>query len=208
MVKFSVSERFACMAVGQHRSTQRKKPKGRADEETLTAAIIRLASHYGRYGYRRIAVMLRSGGWTVNTKRVERIWRCEGLKVPQKRPKKGWLWLNDGSCIRFRPEHRGHVWSYDFVADHIHDGKAFRMDGTRVLIGGGTVDYTGNIYPAPQPLSEADIAWWNGDCWRGAYGSEHDECYTHEPTHWMPLPPPPPASKPDQSSNLNTDERK
>ena len=75
MVKFSVSERFACKVLGQHRSTQRKTPKGRADEEALTADIIRLAS---RYGYRRITAMLRSEGWTVNAKRVERIWRREG----------------------------------------------------------------------------------------------------------------------------------
>ncbi|TWH01554.1 helix-turn-helix protein, partial [Ochrobactrum sp. J50] len=104
MAKFSVSERFACKVLGQHRSTQRKKPQGRPDEEALTSDIIRLASRYGRYGYRRITAMLRSEGWTVNAKRVERIWRREGLKVPQKQPKKGRLWLNDGSCIRLRPE--------------------------------------------------------------------------------------------------------
>ena len=78
MVKFSVSERFACKVLGQHRSTQRKTPKGRADEEALTADIIRLASRYGRYGYRRITAMLCSEGWTVNAKCVERIWRREG----------------------------------------------------------------------------------------------------------------------------------
>jgi len=124
MVKFSVSERFACKVLGQHRSTQRKTPKGRADEEALTADIIRLASRYGRYGYRRITAMLRSEGWTVNAKRVERIWRREGLKVPQKR---GRLWLNDGSCIRLRPEHPNHVWSYDFVEGRTHNGRKFRM---------------------------------------------------------------------------------
>ena len=63
----------------------------------------------------------------MNAKRVERIWRREGLKVPQKQPKRGRLWLNDGSCVRLRPRYRGHVWSYDFVADRTHDGKAFRM---------------------------------------------------------------------------------
>jgi transposase InsO family protein len=71
--------------------------------------------------------MLRSEGWTVNAKRVERIWRREGLKVPQKQPKKGRLWLNDGSCIRLRPEHPNHVWSYDFVEGRTHDGRKFRM---------------------------------------------------------------------------------
>ena len=80
-----------------------------------------------RYGYRRITATLRSEGWTVNAKRVERIWRREGLKVPHKQPKKGRLWLNDGSCVRLRPEHPNHVWSYDFVEDRTHNGKKFRM---------------------------------------------------------------------------------
>ena len=127
MAKFSVSERFACKVLGQHRSTQRKKPRGRPDEDALIADIIRLASRYGRYGYRRITAMLRSEGWTVNAKRVERIWRREGLKVPQKQPKRGRLWLNDGSCIRLRPEHPNHVWSYDFVEGRTHNGRKFRM---------------------------------------------------------------------------------
>jgi transposase InsO family protein len=126
-VKFSVSERFACKVLGQHRSTQRKKPQSRPDEEALTTDIIRLASRYGRYGYRRITAMLRSEGWTVNAKRVERIWRREGLKVPQKQPKRGRLWLNDGSCVRLRPEHPNHVWSYDFVEGRTHNGRKFRM---------------------------------------------------------------------------------
>lgn len=93
----------------------------------MIADIVRLASRYGRYGYRRITAMLRSEGWTVNAKRVERIWRREGLKVPQKQPKKGRLWLNDGSCIRLRPEHPNHVWSYDFVESRTHNGRKFRM---------------------------------------------------------------------------------
>jgi putative transposase len=113
--------------IGQHRSTQRKPSRPRSDETRLTAEIVRLASNYGRYGYRRIAALLRRDGWTVNAKRVERIWRREGLKVPKKQPKRGRLWLNDGSCVRLRPLYRGHVWSYDFVADRTHDGKAFRM---------------------------------------------------------------------------------
>jgi len=127
VAKFSVSERFACKVLGQHRSTQRKRPRGRPDDEVLTAAIIRLASRYGRYGYRRITAMLRSEGWTVNAKRVERIWRREGLKVPHKQPKRGRLWLNDGSCVRLRPEYPNHVWSYDFVESRTHNGRKFRM---------------------------------------------------------------------------------
>lgn len=99
----------------------------RSDEKLLTAEIIRLASQYGGYGYRRITALLRNHGWVVNAKRVERIWRREGLKVPQKQPKRGRLWFNDRSCVRLRPQYRGHVWSYDFVADRTHDGIAFRM---------------------------------------------------------------------------------
>jgi len=125
--ELGVSERRACRALGQHRSTQRKKPVSSDDEAALTADIIELARQYGRYGYRRITAMLRRAGWVVNKKRVERIWRCEGLKVPAKQPKRGRLWLNDGSCVRLRPLRPNHVWSYDFVADRTHDGKAFRM---------------------------------------------------------------------------------
>ena len=122
-----MTERRACAVVGQHRSTQRKRPCGRPDEDALTGDIVRLASRYGRYGYRRITALLRSDGWHVNAKRVERIWRREGLKVPRKHPKRGRLWLNDGSCVRLRAERPGHVWSYDFVMDRTHDGRAFRM---------------------------------------------------------------------------------
>src|SRR5215207_3836917 len=122
-----ISERRACRALGQHRSTQRKTPRGHDDEERLTADLIELARQYGRYGYRKIAALLRDAGWLVNDKRVERIWCREGLKVPSKQPKRGRLWLADGSCIRLRPEHRNHVWSYDFVEDRTHDGRKFRM---------------------------------------------------------------------------------
>ena len=123
----TISERRACRALGQHRSTQRKTPRGKEDEEQLTADLIELARQYGRYGYRKISALLREVGWLVNDKRVERIWRREGLKVPQRQPKRGRLWLADGSCIRLRPEHRNHVWSYDFVEDRTHDGRKFRM---------------------------------------------------------------------------------
>lgn len=122
----SVSERRVCRTLGQHRSTQRKVPCGLPDEERLTEDIIALTKEFGRYGYRMIAGMLNNSGWHVNHKRVERIWRREGLKVPQKQPKKGRLWLNDGSCVRLRPERPNHVWSYDFVQDRTHDGRVFR----------------------------------------------------------------------------------
>ena len=127
VIKLGVSERFACRVVGQHRSTQRKAAKPRADEAALTAEIIALAEQYGRYGYRRVTALLRAAGWVVNAKRVERIWRREGLKVPSKQPKRGRLWLADGSCVRLRPERPNHVWSYDFMEDRTHDKRKFRM---------------------------------------------------------------------------------
>jgi transposase InsO family protein len=122
-----ISERRACAALGQHRSTQRKIPRGREDESRLTADIVELARQYGRYGYRKIAELLRRAGWLVNDKRVERIWRREGLKVPARQPKRARLWLNDRSCIRLRAERPNHVWSYDFVEERTHDGRKFRM---------------------------------------------------------------------------------
>jgi transposase InsO family protein len=122
-----VSERKACAVLGQHRSTQRKAPRVAEDEAALTADVVELAKHYGRYGYRRITALLREAGWAVNRKRVERIWRREGLKVPQRQPKRGRLWLNDGSCVRLRPERPNHVWAYDFVEDRTRDGRKFRM---------------------------------------------------------------------------------
>lgn len=125
--ELGVSERRGCRVLRQHRSTQRKAPKTPDDEAALKADIIALARQYGRYGYRRITALLRDAGWAVNKKRVERIWRCEGLKVPQRQPKRSRLWLNDGSCVRLRPERPNHVWSYDFVSDRTHDGRAFRM---------------------------------------------------------------------------------
>jgi putative transposase len=106
---------------------ERRVLRLRDDEEALRARIVTLATRYGRYGYRRITALLRRDGWRVNHKRVERMWRQEGLKVPQKQPKRGRLWLNDGSCVRLRPTHRNHVWSYDFVADRTRDGRAIKI---------------------------------------------------------------------------------
>ena len=113
--------------MGQARATQRRSHKPGVEEDRLTKRMIELATRYGRYGYRRITALLHEEGWKVNHKRVERIWRREGLKVPKKQPKRGRLWLNDGSCIRLRPEHKDHVWSYDFVMGRTADGRAFRI---------------------------------------------------------------------------------
>ena len=126
--ELKVSERRACQILGQARATQRRETSAPSDEKQLTHDIIALATKYGRYGYRRITALLNDQkGWRVNHKRVERIWRREGLKVPKKQPKRGRLWLNDGSCIRLRPEHKDHVWSYDFMVERTSNGKAFRI---------------------------------------------------------------------------------
>jgi putative transposase len=122
-----ISERRACRLVYQPRGTQRYQAAQRADEDALTHAIIQLASQYGRYGYRRITALLQRAGWRVGKDRVERIWRREGLKVPQKQKPRGRLWLNDGSCVRLRPERSNHVWSWDFMSHRTHDGRSVRI---------------------------------------------------------------------------------
>jgi len=111
----------------QPRSTQRYERIIKDDEPVLVRRMIELAKQYGRYGYRRITALLQSEGFRVNHKRIERLWRLEGLKVPQKQPKRKRLWFNDGSCVRLRPRYKNHVWSYDFVHDRTYNGKAIRM---------------------------------------------------------------------------------
>ena len=125
--RLGVSERRACRVMGHARSTHRHLARLPDDEPRLVSRMIELATAYGRYGYRRITGLLRGEGWTVNHKRVERLWRREGLNVPQKQPKRGRLWLADGSCIHRRPEYRHHVWAYDFVADRTHDGRPLKI---------------------------------------------------------------------------------
>jgi putative transposase len=109
------------------RGKQRYTPLRRVDEDALTTAIIALAGKYGRYGYRRVTALLHHGGWPVGKDGVERIWPREGLKVPQKQRPRGRLWLNDGSCVRLRPERANHVWSYDFVAALTHNGRKLKI---------------------------------------------------------------------------------
>ena len=125
--KLGVPERRACRILGQVRKTQRHRSEIKDEEVRLAERIIELATQYGRYGYRRITAMLWPEGWRVNHKRVERIWRQEGLKIPKRQPKRGRLWLNDGSSIRLRPEYKNHVWSYDFVHERTHDGRPLRI---------------------------------------------------------------------------------
>lgn len=125
--ELGVSEHRACRVLDQARAVQRHTPQVRGDEDRPAGRIIEVAAVYGRYSSPRITAMLRGEGWRVNHKRVERIWRREGLKVPRRQPKRGRLWLNDGSCIRLRPEHKDHVWAYDFVAARTHDGLPLRL---------------------------------------------------------------------------------
>jgi HTH-like domain len=127
VARLGVSERTACRVLGQHRATRRKLPAEPDDEERLTTEIVGLARRYGRYGYRRIAALLRQAGWRANRKRVERIWRREGLKLPARQPRRDRLWLADGSCVRLRPERPDQVWAYDLVEDRTRDGRKFRM---------------------------------------------------------------------------------
>jgi transposase InsO family protein len=125
--KYGVSARQACRVLKQLRGTQRYQPGHRTDEGALTRDISALAREYGRYGYRRITALLQARGWSVGRDRVQRIRRREGRKVPAKQHPRGRLWLNDGSCIRLRPERAHHVWSYDFVSGKTHDGRTLRM---------------------------------------------------------------------------------
>ena len=125
--RFQVSERKACGVIGQLRTTQRYEKVIDHEGERVRDRILELVKEYGRYGYKTITSMLQLEGFAVGRDRVHRIWQEEGLQVPQKQPKRARLWLADGSCIRLRPTHRNHVWSYDFVSEQTHDGRKFRI---------------------------------------------------------------------------------
>jgi len=124
---FKISERRACRVLDVYRTAYRYEPIKGSDEDAIRASVIYKASNFGRVGYRMVTDMMRNEGTLINHKRVERIWREEGLKLPKKQIKKRRLWLNDGSCIRLRPEHRNHVWSYDFIMDQTMDGRKIRF---------------------------------------------------------------------------------
>jgi len=121
-----VSERLACRVLRVNRTVVRYEPKKLPDEDDMHDKINYLACKFGRYGYRRVTALLRNYGIRINHKRVERIWREEGLKVPKKQQKRGRIFLNDGSCVRLRPVCGNHVWSYDFVEDKTMNGRKVR----------------------------------------------------------------------------------
>jgi transposase InsO family protein len=121
-----VSQRQACRTLEQPRSTQRYSAKLRDDEPRLAACMLEWVRRHPRYGYRRITALLRREGWTVNRKRVYRLWRREGLKVPQKQRKKRRLGHSGNSCTRRRAEHPDHVWAWDFVFDRTRHGRSLK----------------------------------------------------------------------------------
>jgi len=125
--KFKVSERRACKVITQSRSTQRYNFVQNDFDDLVRKRTIEIAKEFGRYGYKRVTEILKDEGFCVNKKRIELIWRQEGLKVPAKQPKRARLWLCDGSTIRHRPEYKNHVWSYDFVSDQTYDGRKFKI---------------------------------------------------------------------------------
>ena len=126
--KIGSSERQTCKAIGVSRSTQRyKAAQAKGDDDNLRLALIRLAKQYGRYGYRKIYELLRIEGWTINHKKVERLWREEGLQLPQRHKKRKRLYHKDSSVIRLRPKHPNHIWSIDFVHDKLSSGRKYKM---------------------------------------------------------------------------------
>ncbi len=125
--RLATSERRTCKTIGLARSTQQYKAASKDDDEALRLALIRLAKQYGRYGYRKIAALLRIEGWRVNHKKVERVWREEGLQLPQRHKKRKRLYHKDSSIIRLRPQYPNHIWSVDFVHDRLSNGRSYKM---------------------------------------------------------------------------------
>lgn len=124
--QFEVSERRACELIDQPRSSQRYVSKRRDDEPSLVKQILELVKCHPRFGYRRIAALLRREGWSVNDKRVYRLWRREGLKVPQKKRKRRRLGQSENGCHRRCAEHKDHVWAWDFVFDRTTSGSPLK----------------------------------------------------------------------------------
>jgi putative transposase len=127
--KLNVSERRACRAVDQPRSTQRYVGRRASGDRPLLERMVVLSKDNPRYGYRRVWALLRREGWPVNKKRILRLWREEGLKVPEKQRKRRRLseGASENGCTRRRAEQKDHVWSYDFVMDRTENGRRLKM---------------------------------------------------------------------------------
>lgn len=121
------SERRRCRVVGIGRSSARYRPRHRNRDDALTRELRRLARQHPRFGYRRMAAVLRNSGWRVNDKRVARVWRQAGLKVPKRQVRRRRLGHSANGCVRHRATRPNHVWSYDFVSDQTVDGRSLRM---------------------------------------------------------------------------------
>ena len=124
--KLGASERRSCKVVGIARSTQQYKSAEQNDDK-LRLALIRLAKQYGRYGYRKVGELLQAEGWHVNHKKVERLWREEGLQLPKRHKKRKRLYHHNASVIRLRPKHPNHIWAIDFVHDKLSNGRPYKM---------------------------------------------------------------------------------
>ena len=124
--EFEVSERRACEVLDQPRSTQRYEPQPRDDEAALVQSMLELVRQRPRFGYRRIGRLLRRDGWQVSDTMVYRLWRREGLKVPQKKRKKRRLGNSENGCHRRRAEFKDQVWCWDFVFNHTTNGSTLK----------------------------------------------------------------------------------
>ena len=124
--RLEVSQRRACSTLGQHRSTQRYRPRRRDSDAPLLAAMRCWARAEPRWGYRMVAGKLREEGWAVNFKRVHRLWKQAGLRVPTKVRKRRSLGSREHGASRLKAERRNHVWSYDFIFDQTSDGRRLK----------------------------------------------------------------------------------
>jgi putative transposase len=124
--EFSVSERRACQVIDQPRTSQRYQAQPRDDERAVVKRMLELVRERPRFGYRRIASLLRKEFWRASATRIYRLWRREGLKVPQKKRKRRRLGKSENGCHRRRAEHKDHVWCWDFVFDHTTSGSTLK----------------------------------------------------------------------------------
>ena len=123
-----ISQRRACKALGQPRSTQRYQARQSDMDRRLITEMRRLSEAYPRYGSPRVHKLLVGTGWRVNIKRVHRLWKREHLQVPERQRKRRRLpGDSQNGCIRYRATHRNHVWSYDFVMDRTEDGRQLKL---------------------------------------------------------------------------------